>query len=124
MLAVAAAAVTVSTPAALATVRWFGSTGSGVWCEVASKRPALGTYAECGTAQPQRSVTLRASGTTRVCRGLVCVGNAPTNATHLRYGASVVVGPFRCASLQRGIRCLVVQSGHGFLIGKRVLKRF
>jgi hypothetical protein len=105
-------------------VRWFGSTGSGVWCEVASKRPQLGTYAACGTAQPQRSVTLLANSTTRVCRGLVCVGNAPTTATHLRYGGSVAVGPFRCTSLQSGIRCLVVSSGHGFLIGKRVLKRF
>jgi len=36
----------------------------------------------------------------------------------------VQVGPFRCTSLRSGIRCVVSASGHGFLIGASVFKRF
>ena len=67
---------------------------------------------------------LHANGVTKLCRGLQCVGNSPTNATLLGFGRSVQVGPFRCTSLRSGIRCVVSASGHGFLIGASVFKRF
>jgi Family of unknown function (DUF6636) len=69
-------------------------------------------------------VTLNANGTMRVCRGLGCVGNGPSNAFTLRYGRSVRVGPFRCTSRIDGMRCVVIRTGHGFLIGRKSLKRF
>lgn len=69
-------------------------------------------------------MTLHANGATRICRGLRCVGNSPENATILGYGRSVHVGPFLCTSLRSGIRCVVALSGHGFLIGPSVFKRF
>jgi hypothetical protein len=69
-------------------------------------------------------MTLHATGTTSVCRGLRCVGNSPENATVLAYGKSVRVGPFLCTSLHSGVRCAVAASGHGFLIGPKVFKSF
>ena len=128
MLLGATALVALSVvPSSGAAVRWFLSPHAGldqVGCEVASKRPRLGTYAECQTARPQRAMTLHANGVSHICRGLQCVGNSPTNATVLAYGHSVRVGPFRCTSLRAGIRCVVTASGHGFLIGPSAFKRF
>ena len=59
----------------------------------------------------------------KICRGLRCMSNAPDGATVLKLGASISAGPFRCAVLSKGVRCLVPSLGHGFLIGPGVLKR-
>jgi hypothetical protein len=58
-----------------------------------------------------------------VCRGVGCLGNGPENAFTLRYGRSVRVGPFRCTSRRDGMLCVVVRSGHGFLINRDRVKR-
>jgi hypothetical protein len=108
---------------ALAAVSWFHSPSGNISCEVASKRGALGTYASCQTVNVPRSVTLRADGTTKVCNGVGCLGNGPTTAFTLAYGKSVVVGPFTCASLRSGMRCIVTRTGRGFLISRAAVKR-
>jgi Family of unknown function (DUF6636) len=66
-------------------------------------------------------VTLEADGTTRAPQNcLVGVGDAFT----LGYGKSVRLGPFRCTSRRIGMRCVVMRSGHGFVISRARLKRF
>jgi hypothetical protein len=104
-------------PAAGATVRWFHSPSGNIECEVRS------AYAYCQTWKPPRSVELRVSGRLRRCSGVRCLGNGPTNATTLRYGRSLVVGPFRCTSLTIGMRCLVRSTGHGFLLSRAGIAR-
>jgi uncharacterized protein DUF6636 len=108
----------------VAAVSWFHSPSGNISCEVASKRGALGTYASCQTVNAPRSVLLHSDGSMKVCNGMGCLGNGPTSAFTLGYGKSVVVGPFKCTSLTSGMRCVVVRSGHGFLLSRSALKRF
>jgi hypothetical protein len=84
----------------------------------------LGTYAFCWTLRPPRCVTLRSNGQTRAPQNCLISGNDPEDAFTLRYGHSVRLEPFRCTSLTIGMRCVVVRSGHGFLISREHLKRF
>jgi hypothetical protein len=110
-----------------ASVRWFRSPSGNIECQVEFLRRVggrLNTEAMCQTFEPIRSVTLYRGGRIRVCRGLGCVGNGPENAFTLRYGHSMRLGLFRCTSLRMGMRCVVVGSGHGFLISREALKRF
>jgi hypothetical protein len=46
------------------------------------------------------------------------------NSFKLAYGKSVRLGPFRCTSRTDGMRCLVVRTGRGFLIGRETVKVF
>ena len=139
LTSLAAAALVFSAPTHAATpteslarqsrpsVRWFHSPSGNIQCEVEFLRRVGGrlrTYAGCQTFQPFRSVSLYRSGRMPVCRGVGCVGNGPENAFTLRYGHSIRLGPFRCTSLRSGMRCVVVGSGHGFLISREALKRF
>jgi hypothetical protein len=103
-----------------AAVRWFHSPGEHVGCEV-SAAPPRGTYSVCVTDRPWRTVTLDKRGRVSVCRS--CRSNDPENSTLLRYGKTTRVGPFRCTSLPVGIRCLVLPSRHGFLLGRRRFSR-
>jgi len=105
-----------------AAARWFYSAGAS--CELGVNRPAAGTYATCQITEPTRSVTLGRDGRLQVCRGLQCIGNAPENASPLRAGQVLRLGPFSCARKPRGIRCSAAPSGHGFLIGPGLLVRF
>jgi hypothetical protein len=104
-------------------VRWFHSPSGNIQCEV-SAHDERGTYAYCQSFEPARSVMLRRGGGMKVCRGEACLGNGPENAFTLGYGRSVRVGPFRCTSLERGMRCKIVRTGRGFLISRQALKRF
>jgi uncharacterized protein DUF6636 len=106
-----------------AAVRWFHSPSGNIECEVAGA-DARGTYAYCQTFTPMRSVKLSGDGTMRVCSGVRCLGNGPENATTLDYGGSIRVGPFRCVSRASGIRCVIVRSGHGFVISRQGLTGF
>jgi hypothetical protein len=123
LTAVVLAAGAAASPAGAA-VRWFHSPSGNIACEVASARPHLGTYAHCATATPPRSVELRLDGTSRVCRGVACIGNAPENSVVLRYGTAIRVGPFRCSSARDGIRCRVIRTGRGFLVSRERISRF
>jgi hypothetical protein len=108
--------------AAAATVTWFHSPSGNIQCEVAAA-DRRGTYAYCQTFVRPRSVKLSASGRMHVCTGTGCLGNGPENAYTLRYGRSVRLGPFRCTSLVSGMRCVVVRTGHGFVISREKLTR-
>src|SRR5689334_4962103 len=79
-------------PAAWATIRFFHSPSGNIECQVSSHDPA-GTAAYCQTFTPARSVTLGPGGALKRCRGAKCLGNGPENATTLRYGHSLTVGP-------------------------------
>jgi hypothetical protein len=108
---------------ASAAVRWFQSPSGNIACEVSAGggRP---TEASCQTFHRPQSATLGANGRTRLCSGVRCLGNPPENSIRLAYGASVRVGPFRCTSRSDGVRCIVVRSGHGFLINRDRIARF
>jgi hypothetical protein len=123
-----AAAIAVACGAATASasptgVRWFHSPSGNIQCEVASGRLKLGTYAFCATRKPARCVRLTGKGQLSVHRGLSCEGDGPENATTLAYGSSLRTGPFRCTSRQTGMRCVIVVTGHGFLISRAGVKR-
>ena len=107
---------------ASAAVRWFHSPSGNIECEVSSGG-AHGAYAYCQTFRPAASARLSANGRVHVCRGTGCLGNGPENAFTLGYGRSVRVGAFRCTSLARGMRCVVIISGRGFLIARQGIKR-
>jgi len=110
-----AALAVVAALAPGATVRWFHSPTGNIECELRA------TSAYCQTFKPFGHVVLHTNGRLDQCRGELCVGNGPTNATTLAYGASVVVWPFRCTSLRTGMRCTV--HGHGFLLSRTGVKR-
>jgi hypothetical protein len=105
-----------------AAVRWFHSPTGNIQCQV-SAHDTRGTAAYCQTFKPGRSVTLSASGALKTCHGAGCLGNGPEDAFTLKYGRSVTVGPFRCTSLQSGMRCVVKASGRGFLLSRKGVKR-
>jgi uncharacterized protein DUF6636 len=99
-------------------VAWFHSPSGNIQCEV-------GVTAYCQTFRPLQTVTLRANGRSVVCTRRACpVGNGPENATTLAYGRSIRVGPFRCTSLQSGMRCVVVRTGRGFTIARQGVSTF
>jgi hypothetical protein len=107
---------------AWATVRFFHSPSGNIECQV-SAHDRVGTAAYCQTFTPARSVTLGPGGKLERCRGGKCLGNGPENATTLRYGRSVTVGPFRCTSLKRGMRCVIRSTGHGFVLSRQGIRR-
>jgi hypothetical protein len=112
-----------SASSSAARARWFHSPSKNISCELGVSRPLLGTYAFCATLHPPRCVTLKANGQTRAPQNCL-LGNEPENTFTLRYGRSVRLGPFRCTSRRAGMRCVIVRSGHGFLISRERLKRF
>ena len=122
-LATVALVCTAWAPASIAKVRWFYSPSGNIGCEVAAA-DQRGTYVHCQTVRPPRSITLKADGHSKICRGVGCLGNGPENAFTLRYGSSVTVGPFRCTSRTDGMRCVVSRTGHGFLLSRESLKTF
>jgi hypothetical protein len=122
-LALATAVLLAAAATSVAAVRWFHSPSRNIECEVAAGYHGK-TYAFCQSGSPAASITLYPNGKTKVCTGAGCLGNGPQNAFTLKYGRSVSVGPFRCASQTRGMRCIVVQSGRGFLIGRQGITRF
>jgi hypothetical protein len=107
---------------ASATVRFFHSPSGNIECQV-SAHDRVGTAAYCQTFTPARSVTLGPGGKLKRCRGGKCLGNGPENATTLRYGHSVTVGPFRCTSRTRGMWCVLRSTRHGFELSRRGIRR-
>jgi hypothetical protein len=113
----------VGAGSASAKVRWFHSPSGNIQCQV-SANDARGNSAYCQTFERPQSVTLRRSGKMDLCRGIKCLGNGPEDAFTLLYGHSVRVGPFRCTSLKRGIRCRLIARRTGFLINRNHVRRF
>jgi hypothetical protein len=75
-----------------------------------------------------QKVTLKGSGALSVCRThkitacnlfCGCEEHVPT----LNYGQHIDVGRFRCEVLRSGVRCTIVQTGKGFLLGSRQVLR-
>jgi hypothetical protein len=117
------AAVAVCASSAEAAVRWFHSPSGNISCEVSTGN-TRGPYAYCAIGQKPKTVELRASGRMTICNGIGCLSNAPENAFTLAYGRSTSLGPFRCTSLVKGMRCVVTRSGHGFLISRERIISF
>jgi hypothetical protein len=97
-----------------ALVKWFHTPGFNIQCEVASK-DSRGTYAYCQSGKPPRSAQLKLDGSVKICQGGRCIGDGPENASTLRAGQSITVGPFRCRSGGTSMRCSA--GAHGFVIG-------
>ena len=79
------------------------------------------TFCESYSSHREAKTTLSAGGLVSVCIGHnpskdACnLGNAGDNARTLGYGRRVSVGRFRCSVLRKGVKCIVVTSGRGFL---------
>ena len=103
--------------------RFFHSPSGNIQCELDWQRGSgIADAAYCQTFQPQRSVTLSASGALRLCTGTRCLGNGPEGAFTLRYGHATQLGPFRCLSQAAGMRCTVA-SGRGFVLARGSVRR-
>ena len=78
----------------------------------------------CQSYTLPQHVTLNADGALSICHGQRCAGNPGEGDVfpQLAYGAHRTFGRFRCDSLPSGVRCVVVQSGRGFLIDSRTIR--
>jgi hypothetical protein len=86
----------------------------------------VGVYCQSGYS----TVRLAMSGRSKICLGVASdnrcgVGNpGEGDITHtLHDGQFVIIGRFRCAAERRGIRCVVIKSGRGFVIDRHVPRR-
>jgi hypothetical protein len=89
-------------------------------------------YVVCQSGRPPQKVTMDVAGQLTICRdptpsdfnndcNLGDRGDGPIQ--RLAYGKQIIVGRFRCQSLQIGVRCTVIQSGKGFLISRDGVRR-
>jgi hypothetical protein len=112
-------------PRGLATRCWLGdNTG---WANVRY----VEAVCQSAVSKPRlfQKATLKGSGVVKVCRthkssacNIWCgceEGPVPT----LNYGQHIDVGRFRCEVLRSGVRCTIVQTGKGFLLGRRQVVR-
>jgi len=124
LAAVLGATLVLGVSLASASSRFFHSPSGNIQCEIEVPHK-LASSAYCQTGSPARSVILRANGKMRTCHGGPgCIGNGPENAFTLHYGQTLRLGPYRCASSRRGVKCRAVKSGHGFFISRERLTRF
>lgn len=75
-----------------------------------------------------QKVTLKGNGALSVCRthkttacNLFC--SCEEHVPIFDYGRRIDVGRFRCEVLRSGVRCTIVQTGKGFLLGRRQVIR-
>lgn len=78
----------------------------------------------CHSDTPRRIVNMAANGQLKV-RGTpkAWCGCDDPDFPPLGYGKQITVGRFRCVSQRSGMRCVVVQSGKGFLISRSGVHR-
>jgi hypothetical protein len=101
----------------------FTSLHGRISCQVSSGG-AFGTSAYCQSTKPASSVMLHKTGAVRICKGVACLGNAPENATTIKAGKDVVVGPFDCYTDQHHtVTCFVTKSGKGFEVTSTQIKK-
>jgi hypothetical protein len=92
------------------------ATAPGVSCEMRA------ATVSCANESPPHNdiARLAADGTLHVCRSTVagvaggCHTGDPGLAPTFHAGRNVTVGPFRCAVVPAGVRCVVTTSGKGF----------
>jgi PKD domain len=122
----ATATVTTAQTAASAGIdRFFLAPGAGgASCELRFGVPSIATSVDC-VIGPHNAlhVVLGPTGHLQVCRGLTCMSNPPLNTPVLHYGQSIHAGPFLCTSETKGMRCIVVRLGRGFLLSPAGLIR-
>jgi hypothetical protein len=111
--------------------RWFVTPGKNVSCELGLDRHGIRpvTYVFClayrGGSPYRTAVAVRMSGAAQLtlCHGLPCIGNPPDRVPTLKVGHSIRLGPFRCTSLRKGVRCVVTRLGRGFRLSTSGLVR-
>jgi hypothetical protein len=133
LVASVVAAGALAAPAAGSNVspRWFVIPGRSVSCELGLDRHGSSPvdYVFClayRLGSPYRTaVAVRLSGSAglTVCHGLPCIGNTPRHVPTLPVGHSIRLGPFRCTSRRRGVRCTVTRLGRGFELSAAGLRR-
>jgi hypothetical protein len=105
--------------------RAFLSPSGNISCEM-DRGNGVGTMAYCQSGRPPQNATLYPDGHVIACygTGADCLGNPGDRTPTLAYGRSIRLDPFRCTSLRRGVRCVVIRSRHGFLISRSGLSHF
>lgn len=58
--------------------------------------------------------------------GFMCVGDywGGPDVTVLAYGQTAVMGPFACKSMETGMRCVDLDTGHGFQVAREAYQLF
>lgn len=105
-----------------AAVAWITSPSGNLACEMAD-RYAGSTSVPCQSFNKPHTVTMGLSGRLKICRGELCLSNAPANTVTLAYNTSRTVGRFRSTSLRASIRCIVTATRPAFLINRDGITR-
>jgi hypothetical protein len=100
----------------------FISPSRNLSCEMAD-RDARGSFVHCQSKRLPHSVRMTPTGRLRLCRGPGCLGDPASSTRVLGYTQRITVGRFQCVSQHAGIRCTVIRSGKGFLIGRARVRR-
>ena len=116
--------VTAPKPTAVAQ---FYSPSRNIECGMVDRASGGVAGVTCWTLRPMQRVGLNVSGKLTICvhRGTRCtadLGDTP-RPQRLAYGKQIVVGRFRCLSMQSGVKCVVINSGKGFLINRTGITR-
>ena len=88
-----------------------------------------GANVNCWSVQAPQRVGMNAAGRLKTCRGRIpclesgCGCIEGFDYPRLAYGRTIAYAPFRCTSLQSGIRCTVTSTGRGFLINRSRVTR-
>jgi hypothetical protein len=105
----------------------FYSPSHNIYCGMSDDRNYRGV--ECASYKPQQKARLKLSGKVSICRGRDLIhntcnlGNPGEDTPTLAYGRQATVGRFRCRSQKSGMRCVVIQSGKGFVISRSGVTR-
>jgi hypothetical protein len=107
----------------------FRSPSGNIRCAMSDGGGATGANVSCWSVQAPQRVTLDAAGRLKTCRGRIpclesgCGCIEGFDYPRLAYGRTIAFAPFRCASLQSGVRCVVTRTGRGFHISRAGLRR-
>ena len=109
------------------TVVWYTTGPNKVNCYVTIRDSVVGTRAYCiqrHHAAPVTGVAMNGSGRLTICHGNEC-GQLPNLAPELSVGDEVGAtnSPFDCKVLSAGVRCIILKTGSGFLIGTNGVQR-
>jgi hypothetical protein len=108
--------------------RVFRSPSGNIRCATSQGGGTAGAAVSCWSVQAPQQVHLDATGRLKTCRGIRCIDFGcgcieGFDYPRLAYGRSIAHAPFRCTSLQSGIRCTVTATGRGFLISRSRVTR-
>jgi hypothetical protein len=111
LTAVVAALVVPAVPTHAASIEFLVSVGS---CDMSSTE----VFCNTNDNDPGISATLNRRGHVKLCRGVMCIGDAGEGDPVLRPGHSRRVGRFRCTAHTHSVTCKVIRTGKGFRMGK------